>query len=158
MTRVPDHVVEQRAKEFTEKLSDPRQMCIRSSVPDAVRAIEDLTRWAEDFETFTHKSFHMYAGWNQENFALYVHLLPTAHQIEKRHEGVFCKSCSSRCLDVSPKVMEESAERRGFRAAINYLDEKAPRTRQDDCEVILSAVRSLEDEAARRFGVDWNKE
>lgn len=158
MTRVPDHVVEKMAQEFTEMLSDPKYMCLSRSVPDAVRTIGEITGWAEDFETFTHESFRLYPGWNQENFALFVHLIPTAHQIEKQHEGVFCKSCSSRCLDVSPKVMEEAAERRGFRTAIDYLDEKAPRTRQEDCEVILSAVRDLEDEAERLFGVDWNKD
>lgn len=158
MTRVPDHVVEKMAQGFTEMLSDPKHMCLSRSVSDAVRTIAEITEWAEDFETFTYDSFRLYPGWNQENFALYVRLIPTAEQIKKQHEGAFCRNCASRCLDVSPKVMEEAAERRGFRTAIDYLDEKAPRTRQDDCEVISSAVRELEAEGARRFGVDWNKE
>ena len=158
MTRVPDHVVEKRAKEFSEKLSDPKYMCIPRSVPDAIKTIGEIAEWSENFSLFTHESFYLYPGWDRQNFVYFLCLIPTAEQIKKQHEGVFCRNCSSRCLDVSPKMMEETAERRGFRTAIDYLDEKAPRTRQDDCEVISSAVRSLEDEAARLFGVDWNKE
>jgi len=158
MTRVPDHVVEKRAKEYIERFNDPRAMCLPSAVRDVMRTIAEITAWSKDFSLFTHEDFHLYPGWDQQNFAHFVSLLPLPEQIEKQHEGVFCHCCSNRCLAVSPKIMEENAEQRGFRIAMESLREKKPRLTDLNDRSYPEAARELEAEGARRFGVDWNKE
>ncbi len=157
MTRVPDSVVEERAKEWIGMLNDPKYMCTANSVPDAMKTIAEITEWSEDFETFTHDKFHLYPGWNQDNFVLFVSLIPTPEQLEKQNEIVaFCLGCGSRCA-VDTEALEDVAMQRGFRMAMEDLSAVIPTLIPAQASIYEIAVKDLESKGRKRFGVDWNK-